>query len=231
MSRRLTPLPMIFQSSGALRLELGGRLGDLAVAHRAARRLVGDDAARGRQLADRHAPLLSGGVHQHHARGGTALAHVVDRGPDAAAAAGRHVAPGALLGEVLLGRDVLGLDLGPVALEVLGDQLRQTRQRTLAHLGARDAHRRGVVGMDDDPDADRRAGVADHFLGNRLEDAAGDLPAKRQTAARDRGRGDEMPSIEFHGRLLMPCRCRTRRGWRRGCAGRCRSDRCWSSRR
>src|SRR6266705_625421 len=68
-----------------------------------------------------------------------AAAHIVLRAADAAAAAGRHVAPDALAGEVLAGKDVLGRDLLPVALELLGDELREAGERALRHLRARDA--------------------------------------------------------------------------------------------
>src|SRR5206468_12254979 len=83
-----------------------------------------------------------------------AAAHIVLRAADAAAAAGRHVTPDALAGEVLPGKDVLGRDLLPVALELLGDELREARERTLPHLRARDADHAGAVGPDDDPGVD-----------------------------------------------------------------------------
>src|SRR6266850_522742 len=76
------------------------------------------------------------------------------RAADSAAASGRHVSPHALAGEVLAGKDVLGRDFLPVALELLGDELGEPRERALPHLRARDADHAGAVGFDDDPGID-----------------------------------------------------------------------------
>ena len=50
-----------------------------------------------------------------------------------------RIAPHALARDVLPGRRILGRDLRPVALELLGDELGEAGERALAHLGARDA--------------------------------------------------------------------------------------------
>jgi hypothetical protein len=102
-------------------------------------------------LGGRHLPLVGGGLHQHHARCGTALADVLLRLADAAAAAGGEVAPDALACQVLARRRVLGRDPGPVALQLFGHQLGQAGQRALAHLRARDADDHAVVRLHHHP--------------------------------------------------------------------------------
>src|SRR5262249_16413717 len=62
--------------------------------------------------------------------------------------------PHALAREVLSGRDRIGRDFVPVALELLGDELAEAGERALPHLGACDADHRGVVRFDDDPGID-----------------------------------------------------------------------------
>ena len=74
---------------------------------------VGDHALVGAAFGGRHVPLVGGGLHQHHAGGRAALAHVVVRLADAAAAAGGEVAPDAVAREVLAGRRVLGASPWP----------------------------------------------------------------------------------------------------------------------
>src|SRR5439155_16376184 len=99
-----------------------------------------------------------------------AAADVVLRGTDAAAAAGRHLAPDALAREVLARRDRLGRDLLPVALELFGDELGETGARALPHLRARDANHAGVIGLDDHPGVDFDTGVPRGFcFGGRSE--------------------------------------------------------------
>ena len=114
---------------------------------------MGDDAHAGGTFRNRNAPSLRRGLDQHGTAGGTTFAHIVDRGADAATAAGRHVAPGALVGEVHLGCDIFRLDETPVGIELIGDKLRQAGQCALTHLGACDADDRRIIGLDDDPDA------------------------------------------------------------------------------
>ncbi|MGY3465799.1 hypothetical protein ACVW0I_002670 [Bradyrhizobium sp. LM6.11] len=167
--------------------QLGRGLGDLAVGRGLARGRMGDDAVGGRAFGCRHFPRLGGGLDQHHARGGAALADVVLRRADAAAAAGREIAPDALAGDALAGRRIFGRDFRPVAFELLGDELGEAGERALAHLGAGDADDDGVVGPDHDPGADlgRAVGRADH--GGAAE---GDVEADCEAGA-DRGRADD----------------------------------------
>ena len=64
----------------------------------------------------------------------TGLAEVFLRGPDRPAAAGRHLAPDPLASQVLPRRDLFRLDFLPIALELFGDELDETRDRPLSHL-------------------------------------------------------------------------------------------------
>ena len=144
---------------GVRRGELGGRSGNLAVAGGTVRSCVRDDTVGHRELRDRHLPIIRRRLQQHHARERAATAHIVLRAADAAAAAGRHVAPDAFTRKVGAGSDLLGGHLLPVAFELLGDQLRKPGESALAHLRARDPDHAGVVGLDHDPDIDLGAGI------------------------------------------------------------------------
>src|SRR6266700_5086456 len=62
-------------------------------------------------------PLVGGGSLDHLPRRGAALAHIVLRLADAAAAGAVVVAPYPLAGDVLAGRGIFGRDLRPVAFE------------------------------------------------------------------------------------------------------------------
>src|SRR5262249_14488457 len=123
---------------GVRRLELGGGGSELAVAGRTPRCGGGGDAISDRQFAHRHLPILGPGLQQPPARDGAAAANIVLRGADTAAAAGRHLAPDALAGEVLPGRDLFRLYFVPIAFELFGDELDEARDRALSHLRARD---------------------------------------------------------------------------------------------
>ena len=154
------------------RRELGGCRSDAPVGGLALGCGVPDGAVRNRQLLDRNLPFVGGRLQQHHARDRAAAADVVLRTADAAAAAGRHVAPGALAREVLAGGQPFGRDPLPVALELLGDELGEAGERALPHLRTRDPDDAIVVGPDHDPDAD--------FV------AAHSAPARRRAARRSR---------------------------------------------
>ena len=119
--------------------KLGGRSGNLAVGGRLARGLVRDDALVGRQLCGRHLPLVGCGLDQHQAGGGAAFAHILMRLANRAAAGGVVVAPRALALHIVARRRIFGRDLGPVAIEFLGDELGEAGLRALAHLGPGDA--------------------------------------------------------------------------------------------
>ena len=86
------------------RRQLGGGLRDLAVRGRAARGPVRDHAVGGAALGGGHLPGVGRGLDQHHPRRGAALAHVLVRLADAAAAARGEVAPHALARDALAGR-------------------------------------------------------------------------------------------------------------------------------
>ncbi len=148
------PVLRILERDVGRRRDLGGRRGDLAVADAAAGRLVRDHAVRDGAFGGGHLPVVGRRLHEHHPRRRAALAHVLVRIANAAASARRVVAPHAIAREVLARRRVFGPHLRPVALELLGDELREARQRPLPHLGARDANHDDVVGLHDDPRVD-----------------------------------------------------------------------------
>ncbi len=206
-------------------LEPGSGFRDLAVGRGAFGGLVRDDAVRRRALGGGYAPLIGRGLHQHHARRRAALAHVLVRLPDAAAAAGGEVAPRALARDALARRWILDDHPLPVGIELLRDQLGETGDRALAHLGAHYPDDGGVVRPDHDPDGDfgRAVGRAHHGGAERRK-----AQAERETAAHGGGTDDEGAAADFriecHGRSLRPWRpC----GSLRAPAGRCRSGRCW----
>src|SRR5262249_32181289 len=95
----------------------------------------------------------------------------------------------------LAGRGILGRDLRPVAVELLGHELRESGQRALSHLRARDADDDGVIRADHHPGVDfRRAVGGAHDVGTEWE-----LKPQAQPAA-DRGRADqERTAILFGG--------------------------------
>src|SRR5690606_5280340 len=116
---------------------------------------------------------------------GAAPAHIVMGFANPPAAAGGEIAPGAVAREVLARRRIFGGHLRPVALQFLGDELRQAGQRALAHFGARDADDHGVVGPDDDPGIDLRRGAL------RQGFAEGNVEAEAEAAERGGGADDE----------------------------------------
>src|SRR5262249_38180838 len=132
------------------------------------------------QLACRHLPFVGRRLQQHHARNGAAPADVVLRAAYAAAAAGRHISPGALVRKVATRSDRLDRDLLPIALELLGAQPRQTVVSALPHLRARDADDARIVGLDDDPRVDLGIGCA---LRGRRCNAEREVETKSQTTA------------------------------------------------
>ncbi len=171
------------------------------------------------------------GRDQHFARAGARLAHVVLRRAHALAAAGRHRAPDPVAPDVLVGRGELGAHLGPVAVELLGDELRERRIGALPHLGAGDANDDAVVGMDDDPGVD--------FGGSRAAGRRGgdrEREFEREAAGERRGNLEELATgdSDRHGLLLRPSSPRERRNFRRAHGSpfspgrRCRSGTGWS---
>ena len=119
------PLARVTQNQGlwVWRCELGCGRGHLAVGELAACAGVGDHAFAHSHFAHRNAPLVGRRLQQHGAGCSAALAHVILRAANAAAAAGGHVTPDALACQVLAGRDHLYFDARPIAVEFFGHQL------------------------------------------------------------------------------------------------------------
>ena len=125
--------------------EGGGRLHQLAVPERTARRHVDHAMVLPLALRRVHAPLLRRRLLQHRARHGAELAHAVVVVADAPRAVGVLVA-------VLLVADRLrDLDSAPVRLELVGEDHRDAGAHALAHLRAMgdDRHRSGGVDGDE----------------------------------------------------------------------------------
>src|SRR5262249_9616839 len=125
------------------------------------------------------------------------------RAADAAAAAGRHVAPRALVREVPTGRDPFGHDFLPIALELFGDELGEAGERPLPHLRTRDADHAGVVGPDDDPGIDLVA--PGRALRGAFADAERQMESEREPAASGSGANDELAARKGHG-FVAGCR-------------------------
>ena len=224
---------MIFQSLGSFsltsgrRLELGGGFDHLAVGRGLARRRMGDDAVGRGAFRGRHLPLVRGRLDQHHPRGGAALADIFLAGANAAAAAGREIAPGALACDTLSGGRILGDDLRPVAFELFGDELGEAGEGALAHLRAGNANHGRVVGADHHPDIDfgRAVGGANHG-----RSAEGNIEADREAGAGGSRADHEAAASEFGRDVLVhgvPLKRSLRRGLPRGPAGRSRIGRYW----
>src|SRR5262249_61806604 len=145
------PILRVLELDLLRRLELGGGFRHLAVGRGAARRRMRDHAVRRAHLGRRDFPLVGGGLLEHLPCRSAPLAHVILRVPDAAAAAGRHISPYALAGDVLAGRGIFGRDLRPVAFELLCDELGEPGERALTHLGAGDANDHRVLRPDHHP--------------------------------------------------------------------------------
>ncbi len=86
-------------------------------------------------------PLLGGGLHQHFASGRASLAQRLPRGADAQAAVSAHHRRAVHR----LDTGELGADLLPVALQLLGQQLRERGHGALPHLRFVDLEGDGVV--------------------------------------------------------------------------------------
>src|SRR6202046_1217220 len=107
-----------------------------------------NDAVGGGAFRRRYLPFVSRGLDQHDPGGAAALADVLLRGSDAAAAAGRKFAPDPFASDVLARGRIFGGNFRPVAFELFGNELRKTRERTLTHFGARDPDHDGIIGLD-----------------------------------------------------------------------------------
>jgi len=134
-----------------------------------------------------HFPLVGGGLDQHHAGGGAALADDFLGRPDAAAAGGEEIRPHALAGDVLArGREFV-TDLRPLAFEFFGNHLAQAREGALPHLGARHPNHDGFIRLDHDPGIDLGTGhLGFGFAGKwnvKAERKPGDAGSDQEGAA------------------------------------------------
>src|SRR5262249_46375757 len=123
--------------------------------------------------------------------------NIVLRGADTAAAAGRHLAPDALAGEVSPRRDLFRLYLVPIALELFGDELGEARDRALSHLRARDADHAGVVAVDATPRIDLGPCVRPPRHGGT--EARRQIESERESTAHGGGADDERPARKLRG--------------------------------
>ena len=144
------------------------------------------------------------------------LVEVEPRTADGPRAAGRHalVELVGLLGRA--GRDHVRLDrvphvpvdvrvdrpdLGPVALELFGDEHGHGGEDALSHLRLADPDGHRVVGIDDEPGVHLLAPFARHpgLVHDRVGPRAGrNAKCEHQSARGARARDDELASIQFH---------------------------------
>ena len=143
-----------------------------------------------------------------------------------------------LASKLQLRRDLLGADLRPVALQLLGHQLRQAGERALTHLRARDAdhaaHHPGRT-------TTQRLSLAAVARGcapasNGADQPSTSVPATAPVVTMNSRRDGSSSASEtlvcssaapqaLRPAMMAAARCTAPRG----CAGRCRSGRCWSS--
>ena len=178
------------------RSQLGGSCGHLAETQLAARGAVLDHPLVHPQLSRADVPLCGGRLQQHDAGSGTTLSHIVLRTADATAAAGRHIAPDALAGQVLCRGHSLGDHLRPVALQFFGHQLRQTGVGSLPHLGPCHPHHAGVVWAHHHPGIDLLSASAGR---SRTLGRCGQMKAQRQPASRCTSAHHEMAARQTFG--------------------------------
>ncbi len=137
-----------------VQLDLDGPGADRAVGELAAGGHVLDDAVLHLAFGGVALPLAGGGLDQAGPGAGAGLLHHAHRGAHALAADGLlraiDAAPavGGLFVQVAVGRAVLAFHLGPVAVQLLGDQHGQRRGRALPQLVVRQTHGDGVVRID-----------------------------------------------------------------------------------
>ena len=130
---------------------------------------VAQHAALDRDLARRHAPGLRRCLDQHGARRRAGLAHLLVGVGDGAGAARALHAEREVLVELGIGRRVLGPHLGPVRVQLFGNQRGETGERSLAELDVLAEHRHRVVGAD----AHERVGRECGSTGIRCENLRG----------------------------------------------------------
>ena len=190
---------------------------------------MGDHAVRGGTLVGRYTPGIRSGLNQHHSRGSTALAHILMRFTDAAAAAGRETAPHPFTSEAFTRGWIFGGDLGPIAFELFGNQLRQAGQGALPHLGTNHPNDHGVIRTDDDPGTDFRCRLGRSKLGRDQQ-----RDTQREATTNGSRAGDKL-TTSHHGKTCIhvsdsfkpwrPCE------WQRGLPEKSRTGKCWSRQR
>ncbi|MCY1518729.1 hypothetical protein D9M68_534530 [compost metagenome] len=171
-----------FQRGRIGRLQLAGRIGQLAVAHTLA---TGDDfavlGADGRWF---DAKTLCRRLHQHGPCGGAGLPVAVELRPDAGRTTG-HLYAEVGVGVRLCGRGMLDPDRRPVGIQLLGDQHRQPGPDTLAHLRVGQQHGDAVVAAHAQEGVGHEArGTCCRRFGQGEALAAGDHKGDHQAAAK-----------------------------------------------
>ena len=126
------------------RRQLGRGFGQRAIGQPGVRRGIDHAVVLGAALRFIDFPLLRGRLYQHLARSGAGLAQRLPGGANAQAAVGAHHRRAVCR----LDARKLGADLLPVALQLLGQQLRERRDGALTHLGLVDLEGDRIVGAD-----------------------------------------------------------------------------------
>ena len=202
--------------------ERRGLGGELAVRQPPLAPGVDHGAPLGAAIDSVHCPRLARGRDEHLARGGAGLAERRVGGADAGAAAGALHAEHRV--DVrLVRRRGLDLDLGPVGVQLLGDEHGQGGGHALTHLGAVHHDEHAVVRTDPQP------GVGGEGSGPCRGEASagGEMEPDDEPGAGRRGRLEKVASRDWGGRAHVTLLARPG-GWPPGCADRCRSDRCSS---
>ena len=200
----------------------GGFRDELPVGETPFARRVHDGAVLGpaRGLVD---PPRRGGSGEEQLPGrGTRLPQRGVGGADARAASGALHAEHRVDVRLVRGRE-LDPDLGPVGVELLGEQHGQRRGDALAHLRAVHHDEHALVGADPQPRVGREGGSRTGAEAT----ASGEMKPDDQARAGRAGGLEEIPPRDLcrAAHVTLPAR---RGGWRRECAGTSRSGRCWS---
>ncbi len=174
-----------------------GRLDrQLAVSKRAAGRFVGDLTHRRRAIGRRHVPAPRRRSDEAFACARPRLLDHLAGLAHGAAPAGAQAAIDLVVPEIAVGRGVFRFHQGPIAFELFGENLRQSREGALPHLGAAVADDHAVIGIDHDPGVDlasARKVVAPgaHAQGCSLSGTS-DSNAERKPAGGGERGGDEL---------------------------------------
>ena len=183
----------VFQRRIGRRRQLGSCGRDLAIGGFTLGLGMGDDALGDGHFSDRNLPAVGCSLHQHHAGGGAAFAHVFLGIAHAAAARGCVIAPDALAGDVLARRRIFVGHFRPIGLKLFGHELGKTGDCALAHFLTADAHDDRIVSVDDDPRVHFRRFAG---LGERILRSEGD--AKRKAASGCSCAHKKLAAAEIH---------------------------------